>query len=69
MNWIKNVCSNALRFAIYNPQITTVRTRYYAEKIAKGPLIRRYGYKERLLQSGTLPHRDDGRKILMPEYR
>jgi len=54
---------------IKNPQLTCVRTRYYADKIAKGPLLRRHGYKERILQGGTLPHIDAPPLRTLPEYK
>lgn len=68
MNWIKNACNSALKFNHYNPNLTLVRFRYYADKIEKG-FIRRYGYEERINQSGLLPHKDNGRRIPMPIYR
>lgn len=51
------------------PQIVTKRYRYYAEKIAKGPLLRRFGYKDPLLQRGPLPRIEDADKLPMPTYR
>lgn len=59
----------ALYNAVRTPQVQPVRHRYHADKVAQGPLIRRYGYKERLLQGGLLPHMDNDRKLPMPEYR
>lgn len=53
---------------LFLPQVQCVRHRYYADKIAKGPLVSRYGYKEKILQRGTLPH-VDGPRLPMPVYR
>ncbi|XP_071450224.1 large ribosomal subunit protein mL51 [Hetaerina americana] len=48
---------------------TALRYRYHADKVAAGPLLRRYGYKEKILQGGTLPRITSGRKLPMPDYR
>lgn len=50
-------------------QFQQVRFRYFAEKIEKGPIIRRYGLKEKILQRGLLPRLDCGRKLPIPAYR
>lgn len=69
MNWIKNVCNTALKFSQYNPNLTFVRFRYYADKIEKGGFIRRHGYNEKIIQKGLLPHKDNGRQLPIPTYR
>nr|CAG4641363.1 EOG090X0JAK [Eulimnadia texana] len=63
---VGNVCS-ALN-ATFNPQHTAVRFRLHAERIANGPKLARYGYKEKLFQRGTLPRTNSGRKLPMPDY-
>ncbi|XP_050302193.1 39S ribosomal protein L51, mitochondrial [Anthonomus grandis grandis] len=54
---------------VYTPQITTVRFRYHSEKIAKGPLVRRYGYKDGLDRKGLLPRPKDAERLPMPIYK
>ena len=53
---------------IFNPNLIITRSRYYESKIAKGPLIKRYGYKDDIVQRGLLPRLDNGRKLPMPTY-
>lgn len=49
---------------------TTVRFRYYAEKVARGPLVARHGYEEKILQSGLLPRQKDFERVKqMPIYK
>lgn len=56
--------------ALFNPELTTVRFRYHADKVAKGPVPRRHGYEEKLFQSGLLPRKVSVDKALpMPTYK
>lgn len=66
MSWVANSISIAMRS--WTPQLTTFRFRYYASKIAKGPLIRRYGYDDKTARRGLLPH-IEGSRLPMPIYR
>jgi large subunit ribosomal protein L51 len=54
---------------IFNPSLIITRTRYHATKMEKGPLIRRYGYKDDIIQKGRLPRLDCGRRLPMPVYK
>lgn len=51
------------------PEKTSVRFRYHADKIARGPLTQRYGYEEKIIQSGLLPRSKDFKKLSMPLYK
>lgn len=68
MSWLQNAIGNVVK-SVWSPQLTTVRFRYYAEKVAKGPILRRYGYKDPIRLGGLLPHRTDARPLPMPQYR
>nr|CAI5833494.1 unnamed protein product [Callosobruchus analis] len=46
-----------------------VRFRYHADKIARGPLIRRRGYDEKILQKGLLPRDPKATALSMPIYK
>lgn len=56
-------------FRSWIPQVTIVRHRYYAEKIENGPLIKRYGYKDRIDMKGLLARESTERVRPMPLYR
>lgn len=68
MSFIQNSICNIIKYA-YKPQIQAVRFRYHADKVAAGPAIKRYGYSERILQRGLIPHVDNGHKLPMPVYK
>lgn len=61
---------NTIRTAVsvWTPQVTSVRFRYHADKVARGPLIRRYGYEDSIDMKGLLP-RESNEKLPMPIYR
>ncbi|XP_032675224.1 39S ribosomal protein L51, mitochondrial [Odontomachus brunneus] len=67
MSWIVN----SLRAAVntWTPQITSVRFRYHADKMARGPLIRRHGYKDPINMKGPLARDSDKRVKQLPIYR
>lgn len=66
MSWFTNTVRTTIN--IWVPQIMPVRFRYHADKIAKGPLVRRYGYKDPIDMRGLLPRNSD-KKLPMPIYR
>ncbi|KAK0162550.1 hypothetical protein PV327_006318 [Microctonus hyperodae] len=54
------------------PQITQVRYLrpiYHAERRAAGPLIRRFGYVDRINMRGLLPRESEDRYTSLPVYR
>ncbi|KAJ9594348.1 hypothetical protein L9F63_014224 [Diploptera punctata] len=68
MNWcVKGLSSILHQFK--GPHLISVRNRYHAEKIAKGPLQRRFGYKDRILQEGLLPRLENAKPLPKPVYR
>ncbi|XP_052866354.1 39S ribosomal protein L51, mitochondrial [Anopheles cruzii] len=68
MSFAANIIMSIGR-VLWKPQLTTVRFRYHADKVARGPLVRRYGYEDNILQRGLLPHLDNGQKLPMPDYK
>ncbi|KOC70379.1 39S ribosomal protein L51, mitochondrial [Habropoda laboriosa] len=66
MSWFMNTIRRTVNPWI--PQVTSVRFRYHADKIAKGPLLRRYGYRDPIDMKGLLPRNSDER-LPMPIYR
>uniref|UniRef100_A0A1L8E158 Large ribosomal subunit protein mL51 n=1 Tax=Nyssomyia neivai TaxID=330878 RepID=A0A1L8E158_9DIPT len=69
MSFLKNILYKTLSNLPPTPQIQAVRFRYHADKLARGPLQRRFGYKDPIIQGGLLPRYDCGRKLPMPIYR
>lgn len=70
MSRISTIVQTSINFlSNWTPRLTTVRHRYHAEKIAKGPLVRRHGYEEKIIQGGLLPRIKGAPKLPMPEYR
>ncbi|XP_030751829.1 39S ribosomal protein L51, mitochondrial [Sitophilus oryzae] len=60
-------CLNTIK--IWTPNVIPVRFRYHSEKVARGRLVRRYGYKEDVDRKGLLPRLEDAKKLPMPIYR
>lgn len=77
MSWISNtfqkIWSTGILAAKSKPLelggCALVRQISHDERRARGPTVRRYGYKEKLFQSGLLPHLDNGHKLPTPVYR
>lgn len=67
INMLKNVFTMA-PIKQFTPQLTSVRYRYHADKITRGPLLRRYGYTEPIWRGGLLPHKSIGKRIATPLY-
>ena len=52
------------------PAWTAVRFRYHADKVKKGPFMRRYGYEDKILQRGLLPRPTwTDQPLPIPEYK
>lgn len=67
MSWCNGLLQGLRQFV--HPQVQSVRFRYHADKLAKGPLLRRHGYEEQIFLRGRLPHVDDGKRLPMAIYR
>lgn len=67
MSWFVNSIRAAA--STWTPQVIPVRFRYHVDKIAKGPLIRRYGYEDPINMRGFLPRIDNAKRLPMPIYR
>ncbi|VEN42979.1 unnamed protein product [Callosobruchus maculatus] len=53
----------------FTSQKSFLRFRYHADKISRGPIIKRYGYEEKILQGGLLPRDPKGKALPMPVYK
>lgn len=53
----------------WTPLVTTVRHRYYADRLKKGPTLKNYGYEDRLHTKGLLPHVEHRQRLPIPIYR
>lgn len=68
MSWIVN--SLRVAASTWSPQVVPVRFRYYADKVARGPVAYRYGYKDIINMKGLLPRSEKFDRIKsMPIYR
>lgn len=63
-----NLITKLQHFVPKLPQVSTVRFRYHAELRAK-PMIRRYGYKDKLALEGLLPHKSNGEIIPITTHK
>ncbi|XP_006620118.1 39S ribosomal protein L51, mitochondrial [Apis dorsata] len=66
MSWFLKTMQTTMNTWV--PQVISKRFRYHADKIAKGPYLRHYGYNDPIDMKGLLP-RADNRKLPMPIYR
>lgn len=69
MSWLNGPKKLLKQLIYWNPKVEIVRYRYHADKVARGPLLRRYGYNDQILQSGTLPRIKDAKPLPIPVYR
>lgn len=66
MSWVLKTIHTTMNAWV--PQVIPRRFRYYADKVARGPYLRRYDYKDPINMKGLLP-RADNKKLPMPTYR
>ncbi|KAL3276337.1 hypothetical protein HHI36_011720 [Cryptolaemus montrouzieri] len=53
----------------WTPNIIPIRFRYHADKVARGPLLRRYGYENPIQQRGLLPRIKGAQALPIPNYK
>ncbi|KAK6639181.1 hypothetical protein RUM43_007451 [Polyplax serrata] len=63
MNFCSGIISTFSQFST-----VPVRYRYYADKIARGPIAKKYGYEEKIFKSGVLPRLKNAGPLPMPLY-
>lgn len=69
MAWIANKVSSTI--SLWLPQVTQIRHirhHYHADKRAKGPLVRRFGYNDPISMRGLLPRESDEKLRAFPLY-
>ncbi|CAH2007972.1 unnamed protein product [Acanthoscelides obtectus] len=70
MSLLNNVVKTVLNgIKPFTTQKSFVRFRYHADKVARGPLVRRHGYEEKVLQRGLLPRDPKAQPLPIPLYR
>lgn len=67
MSWIVNSVRTAIN--TWTPQVISVRYRYHADKLARGPFVRRYNYKNPIDMRGLLARDSDKRVLQLPLFR
>lgn len=60
--------SNGLR-RLWSPPVSQVRFRFHKDKIDAGPLLRRFGFEEKILNRGMLPHVKHERHLPGNQYK
>ena len=50
-------------------QFYIISNRYYADKVADGPIIKRYGYRDTIIPRGRLPRVEGASRLPVPVYR
>lgn len=65
---VKTVIKGIFSLNITQIQYVPIRHRYYAEKIAKGPIAKKFGYVEKVKRRGLLPRLKDAKAMPGPLY-
>lgn len=67
MSFCVAAVANGLK-RLWCPPVSQVRYRFHKDKIDAGPLVRRYGYEEKILNRGPLPHVKHDKHLPGPQY-